>query len=441
MDGTWDDTRTAAPAAPGRQGGFWRQLGYLYSGLPVGIAAFVVVVSGLAFGASLLVLLVGIPVLAGTHGMARVFAGHERRRVENATGRPLPPHHYGVPGQVAPTRWWAVLRDPQAWRDTAHALLAFPVRVITFSLTLTWTVGGLGELTYGLWSGPIPRDDGQTGLLDLMFGVSSRAADIGFNTAVGVVLLATTVPMVRGLTAVQTGLARWLLTNEAAALRARTRQLADGRRSAVAAEAQTLRRLERDLHDGPQQRLVRLNMDLEAVARRLDAEDPTRARVLVDDMITQSHEALAELRALSRGIAPPVLADRGLRAALAQAAGRSPVPVTLASEIADGQRFASAVENTAYFVASEALANAAKHSGASRCDVSVRADRDTLHLRIADDGRGGAHIGKGHGLAGLADRVAAVEGTLEITSPPGGPTVVAAAIPLTGVGEDRGPGA
>ncbi|MEU8133298.1 sensor histidine kinase [Streptodolium elevatio] len=439
MNDTRDDTRTTTPGRPRQRGSFWRQLGYLYSGLPIGIAAFAVTVSGLAVGASLLVLVVGVPVLAGTHRIARVFAANERRRVEKATGRALPPHHYSVPRQSAPRYWWAALRDPQSWRDTAHALLAFPIRVVTFSLALTWTVGGLGELTYGLWSGPIPRDEGKAGLLDLMFGISSRAADIAFNTGIGVVLLATSVPMVRGLTAVHAGLARWLLTNEAAALRARTRQLADGRRSAVAAEAQTLRRLERDLHDGPQQRLVRLNMDLEAAARRLDAEESAQARLLVDEMIGQSQEALAELRALSRGIAPPVLADRGLRAALTQAAGRSPVPATLAAEIAEGQRFPSVVENTAYFVATEALTNAAKHSGATRCDVSLHADRDALHLRISDDGRGGAHIGKGHGLAGLADRVAAVEGTLEITSPPGGPTIVAATIPLTGVDDDHGP--
>ncbi|MDI2130709.1 sensor histidine kinase [Yinghuangia seranimata] len=419
---------------PSRKGRFWREYGYLLSGLPIGTAAFAIVIAGLSFGAGTLVIVAGIPVLAGTHQMARVFARGERRRVEAATGRALPPHHYTVPKAVPPSGWLAALRDPQSWRDSVHALVAFPVRVVTFCVAVTWTVGGVGELAYGAWSWSIPRDDGKAGLLDLMFGISSRGADIAFNTGIGVALVATAIPVVRGLTAVQAGLARALLTNEAAALRARTRQLADGRRSAVAAEAQTLRRLERDLHDGPQQRLVRLNMDLEAVARRLDAEQPAQARRLVDGMIEQSHEALAELRALSRGIAPPVLADRGLRAALTQAAARSPIPVLLTLGIGEGQRFAAAVENTAYFVVTEALTNTAKHSGAGRCSVDVDADQTSLRVRVEDDGRGGAHLGKGHGLAGLADRVTAVDGTLDVVSPVGGPTVVYAVVPLTGVG-------
>src|SRR3954453_1867081 len=136
-------------------------------------------------------------------------------------------------------------------------------------------------------------------------------------------------PMVLSLlTGVRAGLAPALLTNESAALRARAAQLEAGRRAAVQAEAQTLRRLERDIHDGPQQRLVRLNMDLEAVARRLD-DDPERARPLVVEALAQSREALDELRALSRGIAPPILADRGLGPALAAAAARCPVQVSL----------------------------------------------------------------------------------------------------------------
>ncbi len=152
----------------------------------------------------------------------------------------------------------------------------------------------------------------------------------------------------RGLVAAQAGLARGLLTNETAALRARAVTLASSRRAAVAAEAQTLRRLERDIHDGPQQRLVRLGMDLETVARRLD-DDPDRARPLVAEALVQSPEALAELRALSRGIAPPILADRGLGPALAAVAARCPVEVALELALPDG-RLAADVENTAYFV-------------------------------------------------------------------------------------------
>ncbi|MBW0119543.1 sensor histidine kinase, partial [Pseudonocardia abyssalis] len=266
----------------------------------------------------------------------------------------------------------------------------------------------------------------------LITGVDSRLGEIALNTAIGVVLLLTLPWMLRALVAVQAGLVRGLLTNETAALRARAESLESSRRSAVQAEAQTLRRVERDIHDGPQQRLVRLNMDLETVARRLD-DDPERARPLVAEALAQSREALAELRALSRGIAPPILADRGLGPALAAAAARCPTPVVLDVDLPDGVRMAAAVENTAYFVVTESLTNVAKHARASQCVVTVGVDDDRVLVQVRDDGRGGAHLGKGHGLAGLADRLAAVEGAFDLVSPAGGPTVLTAAIPLVGV--------
>ncbi|MQY08938.1 sensor histidine kinase [Actinomadura macrotermitis] len=411
-------------------GRFGRELAYLLSGAPVGAVAFAVAIAGIAAGASTLVIGLGIPLLVGTLAAARAFARLERGQVERATGRPLPPHHYRHTEETGIAGLLRAVREPQSWRDLIHMVVAFPVRVTTFCLAITWTLGGVAELLYALWSWPIPRDPGKTGVLDLAFGISSRAADIAFNMGIGVVLLATAVPVVRGLAALQTSLARALLTNQTAALQARTAQLAAGRRSAVAAEAHTLRRLERDLHDGPQQRLVRLNMDLETVARRLD-DDPERARPLVEDMIEQSREALSEVRALSRGIAPPILADRGLAAALSAAAGRCPVPVSLEVDL-PGRRYAAIVENTVYYVVTEALANIAKHAQATRCAVVVTSSQAALHVRVDDDGRGGAHPGKGHGLVGLADRLAAVEGTLDITSPSGGPTVLTAVVPLAG---------
>jgi len=150
--------------------------------------------------------------------------------------------------------------------------------------------------------------------------------------------------------------------------------------------------------------------------------------------LAQSREALDELRALSRGIAPPILADRGLGPALAAAAARCPVQVSLDVALPDGQRLAAAVENTAYFVVTEALTNVAKHAQATLCTVSVSADGDRVLVQVLDNGKGGAHLGKGHGLAGLADRLAAVEGELDVVSPVGGPTVLTAEIPLAGLG-------
>lgn len=404
-----------------------RGCAYLIAGLPLGIAAFTVAVTGLALGMGTLVVWVGLPVLVLTLAAARGFAAAERSLVRAATGRPLPAHHHRAPRGSGIGGLVSRLVDPQSWRDLLHAVVAFPVRVVTSSVTLAWGVGGLGSALSVTWLWAIPRDGESTGLFELVTGVRSLFLEILWQTVVGIGLLLTLPLVVRGMVAAHAGLAHLLLTNETAALRARTTALETSRRAAVDAEAQTLRRLERDLHDGPQQRLVRLGMDLETVGRRLD-DDPERARPLVAEAIVQSREALAELRALSRGIAPPVLADRGLGAALAAAAARCPVPVSL--DVAVPGRLPAAVENTAYFVVTEALANVAKHADASLVTVLVSTDGERVLVQVGDDGRGGAHPGKGHGLAGLADRLAAVEGVLDVVSPAGGPTVLTAEIPV-----------
>jgi signal transduction histidine kinase len=395
--------------------------GYLLAGLPLGIVAFVVAITGFSVGIGTLVVWIGLPVLVATLVAARGLAAAERALVAAATGRELPPHHYREPD-----RFLGRLTDPQPWRDLLHAVVAFPLRVAAFSIALVWGVGGLGALLSVTWMWALPRGD-STQLFELVTGVDSLAAEVVLQTLLGAGMLLTLPLVVRGLVAVLAGLARLLLTNETAALRARATALETSRRAAVDAEAQTLRRLERDLHDGPQQRLVRLGMDLEAVTRRLD-DDPERARPLVAEALVQSREALAELRALSRGIAPPILTDRGLGAALAAAAARCPVQVSL--DVAVGERLPAAVENTAYFVVTEALTNVAKHARASLVTVLVSTDGERVLVQVTDDGIGGAHPGKGHGLAGLVDRLAAVEGVLDVVSPVGGPTVLTAEIPL-----------
>jgi signal transduction histidine kinase len=412
-----------------------REFGYLLAGLPVGILAFVVAVTGFTTGVGTLVVWIGLPILVGTLYAARGLAAVERRAVCWATGRELPPHHYRSDrGHRIARRLLLALADPQSWRDLLHAVVAFPVRVATFSIAVSWAVGGLGSTLYVLWEWSLPRSDGDyNGLFGLITGSFSRLGDIVLNTMIGVLLLISLPWVVRGLVAAQAGLARVLLTNQTAALRARTEQLSAGRRAAVQAEAQTLRRLERDIHDGPQQRLVRLNMDLEAAARRLD-DDPDRARPLIDEALEQSRAALSELRALSRGIAPPILADRGLGAALVAAVARCPVQVSLDVALREGERLPAAVENTAYFVVTEALTNVAKHSQATHCAVTVSAAGELVLVQVRDNGCGGAHLGKGHGLAGLVDRLASVDGELDVVSPPGGPTVLTAQIPLAGLG-------
>jgi signal transduction histidine kinase len=205
--------------------------------------------------------------------------------------------------------------------------------------------------------------------------------------------------------------------------------------AAVSAEATALRRLERDIHDGPQQRLVRLAMDLGRAQHQLDT-DPEAARLTVTEALAQTRETLAELRALSRGIAPPILADRGLVAAVSALAGRSTVPVEVGlpgprhhRRGHEPARLDPAVENAAYFVIAEALTNVAKHSHATECAVSLERTGAYLVIEIRDNGVGGAHVAKGQGLAGLADRVRAAGGVLTIDSPDGGPTRLLAELP------------
>jgi hypothetical protein len=194
---------------------FRRELGYLLSGLPFGLAAFTVAVTGFALGVSTLVVWIGLPVLAGTLRVARALANTERLRVTAVTGRPLPSHRPRPTG----TGWAGALRavrDPRSWRDLVHLVVAFPLQVVTFSVALSWTLGGVGELLYGTWSWSLPQGPDDQGLTELIFDTSSRTADIGFNTAIGVFLLATAVPVIRGLAATQTRFARALLTHRAA---------------------------------------------------------------------------------------------------------------------------------------------------------------------------------------------------------------------------------
>jgi signal transduction histidine kinase len=225
------------------------------------------------------------------------------------------------------------------------------------------------------------------------------------------------------------------------ALLARDRDAAQAKTAAaVSAEATALRRLERDIHDGPQQRLVRIAVDLGRARQQLTS-DPEAAARTVDEALAQTREALDELRTLSRGIAPPILTDRGLAAAVAALAARATVPVDV-DVPADLPRLTPVAEQTAYFTIAEALTNVAKHSGATRASVVVGLHDDRLVTTVTDDGRGGAHVAKGHGLAGLTDRLQAAGGELWISSPPGGPTSVRAEIPHPlADGADHGGGA
>jgi signal transduction histidine kinase len=205
----------------------------------------------------------------------------------------------------------------------------------------------------------------------------------------------------------------------------RIAELETTRAGAVDQQEAELRRIERDLHDGAQARLVALGMSIGMAEQKL-ATDPAAAQLLLADARLGAHEALEELRDLARGIHPPVLADRGLEAAISALAGRSPLRVNLAVDLPE--RPAPPVETAAYYVVAESLANTGKHAAAEQVDIAVHRDGEMIVVEVVDDGAGGADPG-GNGLRGLARRVAALDGTLTVTSPKGGPTTIKAVMP------------
>ncbi|MEU6612002.1 histidine kinase [Streptomyces shenzhenensis] len=227
--------------------------------------------------------------------------------------------------------------------------------------------------------------------------------------------------------------ARWstalLKPSPQARLTARVEELAATRADAIVAHGAELRRIERDLHDGAQARLVALSMRI-GLAKRVYDRDPEAARALLDEAQEHAEEALTELRHLVRGIHPPILTDRGLVGAVRALAAGSALEVSLDDGgLAQGVRAPASVEAAAYFLVAESLTNVAKYSGVPRAEVRLVRARRGLRVRIRDEGRGGAHESGGSGLLGMRRRVAALDGTMQVSSPAGGPTVIEAELP------------
>ncbi|MFD0591332.1 sensor histidine kinase [Catellatospora coxensis] len=402
---------------------------YNLLGLPLAVASFALCVSLFAAGVGTLVtFFIGVAVLGAALLVARGFADIERLRLQKLYGRPVhrPRYQPAPEGAGWIRRLTNPLRQGQSWLDLLHGILNLPLAIIAFVFTVTWWAMALGGLTYWIWGRFVPEDDGQNIVIEKLLGADNESTRTVFNTLVGVFALLTVYAVQRGAAALHAGFASMLLTR-LAQLQGRIDDLAEGR-AAVSAEAVALRKLERDIHDGPQQRLIRLAMELSRARRQL-ADDPDAAGHTIEDALGQAKETLDELRALSRGIAPPILADRGLAAALTSLAERSTVPVTL--DLAVAGRLPAATENALYFVAAEALSNIAKHSGATAARIEVTEQDGRVYVMVTDDGVGGAHLAKGHGLAGLADRLRAVDGEFAVDSPAGGPTILVAQAPST----------
>jgi signal transduction histidine kinase len=422
-------------STPGRM---LRQLGhdtvYVILGFPLGIITVVLCMVGFWLGLGLSVIVVGLPVLVGTIFLARGLATVERARVGPVIGRRLPHPAYKRAGTGAGfwRRMFVPLSDGQAWLDVVHGMFRFIPATLAFAFTVAWWAGTLGGLTRPLWDWAIPRGPDNTELPELLGLGDGLGVRLAFYLGMGALFALTLYPVVRGAALFEAQFARGLLSGvselrEQVAEANTARDAARAQRTAaVSAEATALRRLERDIHDGPQQRLVRLAMDLGRAEQQFET-NPAAARATVAEALTQTRETLDELRALSRGIAPPILVDRGLKAALVALAGRCTIPVDLDAPEID--RLDPAVESTAYFVVAEALTNVAKHSRATECRVTVQRPANSLLVIVRDDGVGGAALSKGHGLAGLTDRVEAAGGVLSVVSTIDGGTAITVALP------------
>ncbi|MFJ1611557.1 sensor histidine kinase [Streptomyces sp. NPDC088249] len=421
----------AALRAP-LEGRTWREFGYLLLGLPISTILFSLSIALTSLGIGMLITFLGVPILAGTLAMCRGFGALERARARGLLGlevaEPAP-----VRGRTGGLMSWvgAVLKSGVSWRHLLYALLHFPWAVFAFVVSLTFWSYGWAALTYPLWHWIFPTAVGVQGIQ--LYGDDHRQIyldstfELAATAVCGLVVVLITPWIIRGLTSVDRVMVAGLLGPSR--LATRVSELESDRGVVVDTAAADLRRIERDLHDGAQARLVALAMDLGLAKEKL-TDDPEAAARMVDEAHGEIKVALQELRDLARGIHPAVLTDRGLDAALSAIASRCTVPVTVEVDLAS--RPAQAIEGIAYFTVSELLQNVSKHAHATHASVDVWRAANRLMLQVTDNGRGGADVSSGSGLAGLTERLDAVDGVLVVDSPQGGPTRITAELPWRG---------
>ncbi|MGP3754350.1 sensor histidine kinase [Streptomyces sp. IBSNAI001] len=409
----------------------WRELAYLVLSLPISVVLFSFAVTMVSLGLGMLITFLGIPILAAGLVMCRGFGIVERGRARGLlrldVGEPAP-----VRGKGGLMSWvGAVLKSGVSWRHLLYAVLHMPWAVFAFGVAVTFWSYGWAAFTYPLWHWVFPAYVGVDGIQ--LYGDGTHQVyldstfELGVTAALGLALVLVTPWIIRGLAAVDRAMVLGLLGPSR--LATRVSELESDRGVVVDTAAADLRRIERDLHDGAQARLVALAMDLGLAKEKL-TDDPEAAARMVDEAHGEVKVALQELRDLARGIHPAVLTDRGLDAALSAIASRCTVPVKVVVDLES--RPAQAIEGIAYFTVSELLQNVSKHARATRASVDVWRAADRLMLQVTDDGRGGAGVSTGSGLAGLTERLDAVDGILVVESPAGGPTTVTAELPWRG---------
>jgi len=397
---------------------------YMLLALPLGVAEFTFLVTAISFGVGTAVTLIGIPVLIGTVWAWRWIAEFERGLIGRLVGVEIPSPYRPDP---AAEHWWSRiagrLADPATWKDLAFLLLQLPLGILSFIVAVSVLGIGLGGLFAPAYYWALPDGTWITAIHVDTLGEAIAVMPLG------ALVLLLGIPALSALGRLYGWLATQLLGSSAdPELTAQVHELEDARSRIIAAADAERRRIERDLHDGAQQRLVALALNLRMAEQRAASGDPAAAE-LVRQAGEEANLALKELRDLARGIHPAILTNRGLPAALEDLAARATVPVEVTAVPAE--RLPDAVEAAAYFTVSECLANVGKHADATSATVSATVADGRLEVVVSDDGRGGAELDGGSGIQGLKDRVGAVSGSLAIDSPPGRGTRVVASIPLT----------
>jgi signal transduction histidine kinase len=409
---------------PWRGSAVWRSLAYQALNVPIGFVLGVAVIVLVALSIGLAVtFVIAIPAVWFTFVTTAQLGRMERSRAAALLDLNLASPH----APLAPGNWWSHLRQrvtsASRWREILYFALALPVfAALGTGVLALWAVSLL-LVALPTYVTHLPGRAADVGLFHIHDGAGSVQALV-----VGIVAVAFVVPqLTTALADLERHMVRWSLgSRRPSQLARRVDELEISRGAAIDSAEAERRRIERDLHDGAQQRLVALAMDLGRARQRFDT-DPEGARQLVEDAHEEAKAALAELRGLARGIHPAVLTDRGLDAALSAIVTRCPIPVSLSVNVPT--RPPAAVESAAYFVVAEALTNVAKHAQATRAQVHITLSNNRLVVEVSDNGIGGAHGSTGSGLSGLSDRVGALGGWIRVLSPPHGPTSVMVELP------------
>lgn len=391
-------------------------LAYLILLLSQHIAAFLLL--PLVIASALLTLIwIGLPFVILTGTLLRTLANSQRHTLTHLTHQPLTPSYRPIPHHGINRRASTLITDPATWKDLLW-LISAPLSLLILATPPTLAAHALYQATTAL------RPDPHT-LYDLTTPNTLTARLLLITLAATLLYLAHR--LTRPTLTLYTRLNHLLLTPTAKArLTARVQHLATSRANTIDTQAAEIRRIERDLHDGAQARLVALGMNL-GMAEQIVTQDPDTARTMLTEARETTRHALTELRDLVRGIHPPVLVERGLHGAVHALALTHQLPITVTVRL-DG-RPADPVESAAYFAIAELLTNTAKHAHATHARVHINHGNNRLVITVTDNGHGGATTTPASGLAGIERRIDAFDGTMNITSPPGGPTIITLEIP------------